>query len=215
LGSARFIRAAHGSAQTLPPAGGRKQIPANDSSAQPLRTNLPITLSPAINPPPPDMARHALEIFNGVSPEARSWILDQARTRAGHSPFNAEAIGSAANQRFGAKKQLSPTQQDALTLAVLYQVMKLDDEEYRRKTDRSLIVPTTPAAGPSSPNKVLPKPGTSLANAGGNAASLQASDKMGNFEMQRLMSEFNQAQTLAAQIDKKHADASASVIGKM
>jgi hypothetical protein len=186
----------------LPPAGERQ----------------PVRLSPTISPPPPDLATHALEIFNGVSSEVRSWILDQARTRAGHSPFNAEAIGSAANQRFGAKKQLTAPQQDALTLAVLYQVMKLDDEEYRRKTGRSLTVPTTPTtpvAGPSSPNQVAPKPGTSLVNAGGNAPSLQASDKMGNFEMQSLMSDFNQAQTLAAQVDKKHADASASVIGKM
>jgi hypothetical protein len=172
-------------------------------------------LSPAINPPPPDLARHALEIFNGVSPEARSWILEQAQARAKHSAFKAEAIGLAANQRFGAKKQLTNTQQDALALAVLYQVMKLDDEEYRRKTGRSLTAPTTPVAGPGSPKKVAPRPGTSPANAGGNSLSLQDSDKLSNFEIQNLMSDFNQAQSLAAQVDKTHHDASASVIGKM
>jgi hypothetical protein len=199
LGSASFIRAAYCSAQTLPPAGERQ----------------PVRLSPTINPPPPDLATHALEIFNGVSPEVRSWILDQARTRAGHSPFNAEAIGSAANQRFGAKKNLTKPQQDAVTLAVLYQVMKLDDEEYRRKTGRSLTVPTAPTPGPGSPNKVAPKPGTSLVNADGNAASLQTSDTLNNFEMQHVMSDFNQAQSLAASLDRSLGESRASVIGKI
>ena len=80
---------------------------------------------------------HALEVFNGVSPEAHSWILEEARTVAKQPAFSVESIGSAANQRFGRKSRLTATQQDALALAVLYQVMKLDEEEYRRRTGRS------------------------------------------------------------------------------
>lgn len=42
-----------------------------------------------------------------------------------------------------------------------------------------------------------------------------AEDKLGNFEIQDLMSRFNQAETLASNIQKKTDDAQSAVIGKI
>ena len=43
----------------------------------------------------------------------------------------------------------------------------------------------------------------------------QSEDKLGNFEIQRLMSSFNEAQTLASSILKKASDTNTGVIGKI
>lgn len=45
--------------------------------------------------------------------------------------------------------------------------------------------------------------------------NLEAADKLGNFEIQRLMSEFNQAESLRSQAQKKLDDAKKSVISKI
>jgi hypothetical protein len=44
---------------------------------------------------------------------------------------------------------------------------------------------------------------------------LESSDRMGNFEIQRLMSEFNQAETLSSQLQKKREDAKNAVVSKI
>jgi bacteriocin-like protein len=44
---------------------------------------------------------------------------------------------------------------------------------------------------------------------------LEAQDRLGNFEIQRLMSSFNQAETLAASVQKKADDTASAVIGKI
>jgi chromosome segregation ATPase len=44
---------------------------------------------------------------------------------------------------------------------------------------------------------------------------LEAQDKLGNFEIQDLMSRYNQAETLASSVQKKLDDAEKSVIGKI
>jgi Skp family chaperone for outer membrane proteins len=44
---------------------------------------------------------------------------------------------------------------------------------------------------------------------------LEASDRMGNFEIQRLMSEFNQAETLSSQLQKKREETKNAVISKI
>lgn len=44
---------------------------------------------------------------------------------------------------------------------------------------------------------------------------LEAQDKLGNFEIQDLMSTFNQAQTLASNVQKKRDDTENAVIGKI
>lgn len=44
---------------------------------------------------------------------------------------------------------------------------------------------------------------------------LEAQDKLGNFEVQDLMSTFNQAQTLASSVQKKLDDTESAVIGKV
>lgn len=44
---------------------------------------------------------------------------------------------------------------------------------------------------------------------------LEAEDKMGNFEIQDLMSRFNQAETLASQVQKKKDDTENAVINKI
>jgi predicted trehalose synthase len=44
---------------------------------------------------------------------------------------------------------------------------------------------------------------------------LEAEDRMGNFEIQRLMSAYNQAETLRSSVQKKEADTSAAVLGKI
>jgi predicted nucleic acid-binding Zn-ribbon protein len=44
---------------------------------------------------------------------------------------------------------------------------------------------------------------------------LEAQDKMGNFEIQDLMSRFNQAETLASNVLKKRDDTANAVIGKI
>jgi hypothetical protein len=86
--------------------------------------------------PPTAVEDKALKIFNGVSPEARSWILDQAQALARQSysatGINVEAIHTAAIRRFDSKIRLKKSQQDELALAVLYQVIKLDEAEYER-----------------------------------------------------------------------------------
>jgi hypothetical protein len=44
---------------------------------------------------------------------------------------------------------------------------------------------------------------------------LQSQDKMGNFEVQSLMSDFNEAQTLASSVLKKKDDTGNAIIGKI
>jgi hypothetical protein len=44
---------------------------------------------------------------------------------------------------------------------------------------------------------------------------LEAKDRMGNFEIQRLMSQYNQAETLSSQIHKKIADTKNAVVSKL
>jgi len=44
---------------------------------------------------------------------------------------------------------------------------------------------------------------------------LESQDRMGNFEIQRLMSDFNQAETLASSVMKKLDDTNTGVIGKI
>lgn len=47
------------------------------------------------------------------------------------------------------------------------------------------------------------------------ATSLDAQDRMGNFEIQRLMSAYNQAETLSSNVQKKLDETQRSVIGKI
>ena len=44
---------------------------------------------------------------------------------------------------------------------------------------------------------------------------LEAQDKMGNFEIQRLMSQYNQSEQLASSVQKKKDDTSNAIIGKI
>ena len=44
---------------------------------------------------------------------------------------------------------------------------------------------------------------------------LEAQDRLGNFEIQNLMSRYNQAETLASSIQKKADDTASAVIGKI
>jgi hypothetical protein len=45
--------------------------------------------------------------------------------------------------------------------------------------------------------------------------SLEAQDRLGNFEIQDLMSRYNQAERLASSVMKKRDDTAAGVIGKI
>jgi hypothetical protein len=45
--------------------------------------------------------------------------------------------------------------------------------------------------------------------------SLEATDKLGNFEIQDLMSQYNQAETLSSSVQKKMDDTSSGMIGKI
>lgn len=47
------------------------------------------------------------------------------------------------------------------------------------------------------------------------AKDLESQDKLGNFEIQDLMSRYNQAETLSSNVMKKRDDATNSVIGKI
>lgn len=202
-----------GFSQILPPANARQRTSASPSSGQ-----LPPAILPApklaINPPPPDLERHALEIFNGVSPQARSWILEEARTIAGHSALSVDAIGFAANQRFGSRKQLSTAQQDALALAVLYQVLKLDEQVFRSKTEQLHAI--TPASNSNAANATTlkdPARGTQV-NGNPGLGSGDAAQKL-QFEIQTATSDYGNAQALASSVDKKTSDTRNSVIGKL
>jgi hypothetical protein len=44
---------------------------------------------------------------------------------------------------------------------------------------------------------------------------LEAQDRLGNFEIQNLMSRYNQAETLASSVQKKADDTASAVIGKI
>jgi len=44
---------------------------------------------------------------------------------------------------------------------------------------------------------------------------LEARDRLGNFEIQNLMSRYNQAETLASSVQKKADDTASGVIGKI
>lgn len=50
---------------------------------------------------------------------------------------------------------------------------------------------------------------------GSKIKDLEAEDRLGNFEIQDLMSSFNQAQTMASNVQKKMDDTKNSVIGKV
>ena len=45
--------------------------------------------------------------------------------------------------------------------------------------------------------------------------AMEADGKMGNFEIQNLMSEFNQAETLSSQVQKKREESKKAVVGKL
>ena len=45
--------------------------------------------------------------------------------------------------------------------------------------------------------------------------AMEADGKMGNFEIQNLMSEFNQAETLSSQVQKKREETKKAVVGKL
>lgn len=45
--------------------------------------------------------------------------------------------------------------------------------------------------------------------------NLDGQDRLGNFEIQRLMSQYNQAETLASSVMKKSDDTTSSIIGKI
>lgn len=45
--------------------------------------------------------------------------------------------------------------------------------------------------------------------------NLEAAEKMGNFEIQRLMSDFNQAETLSSQLQKKREETKNAVVSKI
>jgi len=49
----------------------------------------------------------------------------------------------------------------------------------------------------------------------GMMKGLEAQDRMGNFEIQRLMSAYNQAETLASSVEKKLDDTTNATIGKI
>ena len=44
---------------------------------------------------------------------------------------------------------------------------------------------------------------------------LEAGDRMGNFEIQRLMSQYNQSEQLASSVQKKKDDTNNAIIGKI
>lgn len=46
-------------------------------------------------------------------------------------------------------------------------------------------------------------------------SNLEEKDRLGNFEIQRLMSQYNQAETLASSVLKKSNDTASAVIGKI
>jgi len=48
-----------------------------------------------------------------------------------------------------------------------------------------------------------------------HAKSLESHDKLGNFEIQDLMSRYNQAETLASSVLKKLNDTAGGIIGKI
>ena len=52
-------------------------------------------------------------------------------------------------------------------------------------------------------------------NAVSGGKGLQGQDKLGNFEIQRLMSSYNEASTLASSVQKKANDTANAIIGKI
>jgi bacteriocin-like protein len=46
-------------------------------------------------------------------------------------------------------------------------------------------------------------------------AGLESQDRMGNFEIQDLMSSFNQAETVASSVQKKRDDTAKSILNKI
>jgi bacteriocin-like protein len=52
-------------------------------------------------------------------------------------------------------------------------------------------------------------------NAVSGGKGLEGRDRLGNFEIQNLMSRYNQAETLASSVQKKADDTASAVIGKI
>ena len=69
---------------------------------------------------------------------------------------------------------------------------------------------TSPATTPQRQATALPAPKTDFRKVKQSLEmtfkNLEAQDRMGNFEIQRLMSAFNQAETLASNVQKKADD---------
>ena len=57
--------------------------------------------------------------------------------------------------------------------------------------------------------------GPLIGTATANIKDLEAEDRLGNFEIQDLMSRFNQAETMASSVQKKQDDTANAVIGKI
>lgn len=77
------------------------------------------------------------------------------------------------------------------------------------------LTPITPhASEPLTPRSPLETP-TKLDTLRSAPKSLESENKLDNFEIQNLMSDLNQAETLSSSVLKKLADTASSIIGKI
>ena len=167
----------------------------------------------------------AEKIFKGVSPQAQAWILGQARSLYTQPHLDVEAIRLSAAKHFAGTQKLTADQQNEVAMAVVYQVMKLEEERYQQKTGRLLVNDANLAGKAERPGRWPAGDTNQVANpkTGGKQSppplpdpGLSSRDKMGNSEIKGLMSSYNEAQVLLADIEKQMThNTSHSIIGKL
>jgi hypothetical protein len=167
------------------------------------------TAVPAADVPPvPARAKAAAdEIARGASAAEKAFAAEVAGR--GKTP-TWDALRAETRTRFASVRPMSAADLDRV--AYLAFVRGLEGR-HTVLTKARLRVPTPAPTTPPTHVKVKAKTTKGAFDAA--SKDLEAQDKLGNFEIQDLMSQYNQAETLASSVRKKADQTTTSIIGKI
>ncbi len=176
------------------------------------KTTTTTTLPTAtLRPIPQDLQVWATKLIDKASPKLQSWISAEAQRKTqSKAPLDVASIGAAANAEFGAKTPLTKTQQELVAALVLYEVTKLDFQRHQALQQQAKV-----STQPAIPGRTQEAQGRTLTPQNPAERKVETEDKLGNFELQELMSQYNQAESLASSIKKKSDDTASAVIQKI
>lgn len=150
----------------------------------------------------PVVARRGESLWAGASQGVRAFVDEEVRSGRGKA-LTEVALRNAVRARFGAR---SPGFENEVLFLVAWKTMGgINAELNARNAQTGRASSATNSNTSSGMKKQIV----------GSGKDVESQDKMGNFEIQSLMSEFNQAETLASSVQKKMNDTSNSVAGNL